>query len=67
MVEHVVDVDRPALGRAIVAEQLDALDQLDDPVGLFADQLRQQPVVVLNRGFEQLRRAADAGERILIS
>jgi hypothetical protein len=32
MVEHVVDVDRLALQRALVAENLHAIDQLADAV-----------------------------------
>ena len=64
MIEHDMDVDRLALDRALVGEHLHAVDQLHDAVGLVADQLRQRAVVVVGRCFEQLRRAANAGERI---
>ena len=60
-----MDVDRLALDRPLVGEDLHAVDQLDDAVGLVADQPGQRAVLVADRGFEQLRRAADAGERIL--
>ena len=38
MVEHPVHVDGAALDRALVAEQLDPLDETHDPVGFVADQ-----------------------------
>ena len=47
MVEHDVDVDRLALDRALVGEHLHAVDQLDDAVGLVADQPGQRAVVVV--------------------
>ena len=63
--EHDVNVDRLALDRALVGEHLHAVDQLHDAVGFVADQPRQRAIVVADRLFEQLRRAANAGERIL--
>ena len=65
VVEYRVDVDAFPLDRAEVGEGLHAVDQLDDAVGLLADQAGQRPVVVVDNGFEQLRRAADAGQRVL--
>ncbi len=65
MVEHVVDVDRLALERPLVAEDLHAVDELADAVGLGADELGQGAVAVGALAFEQLRRAPDAGERVL--
>ena len=60
-----MDVDRLALDRTLVGEHLHAVDQLHDAVGLVADQPRQRAVVVAGGLFEQLRRAADAGQRVL--
>ncbi len=66
VLEHHVDVDRLALDRPLVGEHLHAVDQLHDAVGLVADQPRQGAVVVVaDRLLQQLRRAADARERIL--
>ena len=63
--EHDVDVDRLALDRALVGEHFHAVDELHDAVGLVADQARQRAVVVVGGLLQQLRRAANAGERIL--
>ena len=63
--EHGMDVDRLALDRPLVGEHFHAVDQLHDAVGLVADQPRQRAVVVAGGLLEQLRRAADAGQRIL--
>ena len=63
--EDRVDVDRLALGRALVGEDLHAVDEADDAVGLVADEARQRAVVLVGVGFEKLRRAANAGERVL--
>ena len=60
-----MDVDRPARHRAVVAEHFHAVDQRDDAVGLVADQPRQHAVFGRGRLLQQLRRAADAGQRIL--
>ena len=65
LVEHDVDVDRLALDRALVGEHLHAVDELDDPVGLLADQPGQRAVLVVSRLLQQLCRAADAGKRVL--
>ena len=51
--------------RTLVAEDLHAVDQLADAVGLGADELGQSAVAVGALAFEQLRRAPDAGERVL--
>ena len=51
--------------RPLVAEDLHAVDQLADAVGLGADELGQGAVAVGALAFEQLRRAPDAGERVL--
>ena len=65
MIEHVVDIDRFALQRPLVAEDLHAVDQFADAVGLGADQLRQGTVAIGALALEQLRRAPDAGQRVL--
>src|SRR4029077_8594578 len=65
MVEYVMDVDRLSLQRALVAENLHAVDKLADAVGLRADQLRQRAVAIGAIGLKELRRAPDAGQRIL--
>ena len=65
VLEHDVNVDGFALDRPLVGEHLHAVDELHDAVGLVADQPRQGAIVVADRLFEQLRRAADARERIL--
>ena len=40
VVEHGMDIDGFASDRAGIAEGLHAVDELDDPVGLFADEAR---------------------------
>jgi hypothetical protein len=60
-----MNVDGAARHRPVVAEDFHAIDQGDDAVGLVADQPRQHAVFRGRRLFQQLRRAADAGERIL--
>ena len=60
-----MNVDRPARHRTVVAEHLHAVDQRDDAVGLVADQPGQHAVLGGRRLLQQLRRAADAGQRIL--
>ena len=65
MLEHLVDVDRAALDRAVVGELLHAVDEAADAVGLVADQPDQRALLVADAGLEQLRGAADAGERVL--
>jgi hypothetical protein len=65
VIEHRMDVDRAALHRTLVAEHLHAIDQRDDAVGLVADQPRQRAVLRRGRLLQKLRRAANAGQRIL--
>ena len=60
-----MDVHRLALQGTLVAEDLHAVDQFADAVGLGADQLGQSAVAIGALAFEQLRRAPDAGERVL--
>ncbi len=60
-----MDVDRVAVDRPLVGKYLHAIDQRDDAVGLVGDQPRQRAVLVGSRQFEQLRSAANAGERVL--
>ena len=55
----------PARHRPVVAEHFHAIDQRDDAVRLVADQPRQHAVFRRRRLLQQLRRAADAGQRIL--
>ena len=56
VLQHLVDVDRPALEAARVAEVLHAVDQRADPVRLVADQLRSAP------GPPPARRSRGAGQ-----
>ena len=63
--QHGVDVDRLALGRALVGEDLHAVDEADDAIRLVADEAGQRAVVLVGVGFQKLRRAADAGKRVL--
>ena len=65
VIEHVVDVDGLLRQRALVAEHFHAVDEIADAVGLRADQLRQRAVGVVDVLLEQLRGAADAGQRVL--
>ena len=65
MLQDEVDVDGLARDRALVREHLHAIDELDDAVGLLADQLGQLTVLVVGRLLQELRRAADAGQRVL--
>ena len=65
VVEHGMDVDRAARHRAIVAENFHAVDQRHDAVGLIANQPRQHAVFGRSRLLQQLRRAANARQRIL--
>ena len=63
--EHLVDVDRVALDRPVVGERLHAIDQRDDAVGFVADQLGQLAPGRVGILLQQLRRAANAGKRVL--
>ena len=65
VIENVVNVDRFPLQRPLVAEDLHAVDELADAVGLGADQLGQGAVAVEAVGFEKLRGAANARQWIL--
>ena len=65
LIEHPVDVDRTVLDGALIAEHLHSLHELHDPVGLVADQLREEAVVGVGPLLQELRGAADAGERVL--
>ena len=65
VVEDGVDVDRVALHRAFVGEDLHAVDQLHDTIRLVADQSGEGAIVVVGRLFEELSGAANAGERVL--
>ncbi len=60
-----MDVDRPLGDRPVVAEFLEPLDQPAHPVGFLADQLGQLPRLRIGAALDQLRRPADAGERVL--
>jgi hypothetical protein len=48
MVEHRMDVDRHAVDRPLVGENLHAIDQRDDPIRLVADQAGQRAILVLD-------------------
>jgi hypothetical protein len=60
-----MDVDRTARHRTVVAEHFHAIDQCNDTVRFVADQPRQHAVFRRSGLFEQLRRTADTGQRIL--
>ena len=64
VLQHAVDVDRPALDR-LVAERLHPVHQSADTVGLVADQNGQLAVRLGHAALEQLCGTADAGERVL--
>ena len=65
MIEHVMNVDRLARDRPLVAEDLHAVDELADAVDFGADQLRERAVKVRALVLDQLRSASDARERVL--
>ena len=60
MVEDRVDVDRLAFDRPLVGENLHAVDELHNAVGLIADQAGQRAVIVIDRRFQKLRCAANS-------
>ena len=64
MVQHLVDVDLGALDRA-VREHVHALDKVADAVHLVLDQQAELAVRLARALLQELRRAADAGERVL--
>ena len=53
------------LQRPLVAEHLHAVDQIADAVGFVADELGERAVLGRARSVQKLRRAANAGERVL--
>ena len=63
MLQDTVDVHRGA-GDRLFAERLHPVHQIADAVGLVADQFRQFTVGRTDTGFQQLRRAADARQRV---
>ena len=63
--QHLVDIDRGALRRGAVGKHLHAVDQGADAVGLVAYQLGQGLVVRRRVLLQELRRAADARQRVL--
>ena len=64
-VEHFVDVDRHARERTRIAERFHPVDQGADAIGFGADKLGQVAFVCRQMFFDQLRCAANAGQRIL--
>ena len=65
VLEHEIDIDRVALDRRAVGELLHVVDQAADAVGFLADQADQRALVLGDARLEQLRRAADPGQRVL--
>ena len=64
MVEHGVDIEAFPLRRRRIGEGLHPVDQLNDPVGLVADETGQRAVLVAGARLEQLSRATDARQRV---
>src|SRR5580658_6293979 len=64
-VQHFVDVGAAALDRPLVGEHLHAVDEGADAIALVADEPRQLAVAGAGILLQELRRAADAGERVL--
>src|SRR5215468_9307896 len=60
VIENHVDIDLLAFHRPLVAEHFHAIDQLDDAVGLIADQPGQDTVVIACLLLQELRCAANA-------
>jgi hypothetical protein len=65
MIEHGMNVDGTARHRPVVAEHFHAVDQGHDAIGLVADQPGQHAVFGGSLLFQELRRAANAGKRVL--
>jgi hypothetical protein len=66
MIEHRMDIDRFARQRALVGEHFHLVDEVADAIGLGADQPGERAVVLrFERRLDQLRRAADARQRVL--
>ena len=64
VLQHAVDVDGGARDR-LFAERLHPVDQVADAIGFVADQDGEFAVGRGNTRFQKLRRAADAGQRVL--
>src|SRR5690606_4188318 len=65
VIENIVDVDRLGRERTLVAEDLHAVDEIADAIGLRADETRKCAVLSGKRGLEKLRGTPDSGERVL--
>ena len=64
VLQYTVDVHSGA-GDRLFPERLHPVHQIADAVGLVADQYRQLTVGRTDTGFQQLRRASDARQRVL--
>ena len=64
-IEDLVDIYLAAADRGATGKRLDTVHQRDDAIGLLADQLGQLARRRIGVLFEQLRGAANAGERVL--
>ena len=64
-VQHLVDVDLAAGDRSGLGKCFHPVNQRNDAVGLFANQLGQLAAGLVGILFQELRRAADPGERVL--
>ena len=60
-----MDVQWGQRRQGVIGEGLHAVDETADAVGLVDDKLGERGVVGLGAGFQQLRGAADPGERVL--
>ncbi len=63
--EQIVNVDRPPVGGAQIAELFDLFQKIDDPAGFLQDHVGQLPILLAKRHRQQLGRAGDAGQRVL--
>ena len=59
VIEHDVNIDRFALDRTFVGENLHAIDKLHDAVGFVANEPGQRAIVIPDRLLQQLRSAAN--------
>ena len=64
-VQHVVDIHRPQIGRAHIAELFHLLQQLHDPASFLDDQIGQRAVLGAQVHCHQLRRTGNARQRVL--